>query len=216
MVFTSRCWKSVFSRWVLVLALGLSTGLNTGLSTGLGFGFGNLAWANNESIDLQRAALGPSSDNTAWVISADFQLTLSPTVEDAVNKGLALYFVAEFELIQPRWYWRDNRLVTAELKYRLAYHALTRSYRLTANGFQSQYNTLQEALGVISRLRGWRVADRDRIKPSDKYEAWLRLRLDTTQLPKPFQMTAINNRDWNPESEWKRFPFPTETPKSAQ
>ena len=186
------------------------------LAFALGLGIAFSAWANNESIELQRAALGPSSDNAAWVVSADFKLTLSPTVEEAVNKGLALYFVAEFELIQPRWYWRDNRLVTAELKYRLAYHALTRSYRLSANGFQSQYSTLQEALGVISRLRGWRVTDRDRIKNNDKYEAWLRLRLDTTQLPKPFQMTAINNRDWNPESEWKRFPFPTETPKSAQ
>ncbi len=170
-----------------------------------------------EQIDLKQATLNLSADQLHWVIAADFTLNLSPTVEDAVSKGVVLYFVTEFELIRPRWYWRDERSVTATMTYRLAYNALTRQYRVSINGgFQTSYGTLAEALGSITRLRGWTIADRDRIRTSDKYEAWLRLRLDTTQLPKPFQISAINNRDWNPQSEWKRFPFPAETPKNAQ
>ncbi len=170
----------------------------------------------SQAIDLNNAALSLSGDNASWVLTADFKLNLSPAIEEAINRGLALYFVAEFELIRPRWYWRDERSVAAQINYKLSFNALTRQYRLTANGYQTTYTSLQEALAVISRLRGWRVAEADRIKKNDAYEAWLRLRLDTSQLPKPFQVGAIANRDWNPESEWKKFPFPSETAKSAQ
>jgi hypothetical protein len=27
------------------------------------------------------------------------------------------------------------------------------------------------------------------------------------KLPKPFQINALNNRDWNITSDWVRFPF---------
>jgi hypothetical protein len=175
-----------------------------------------VAPARAEGIDLRNGALSLSGDGSAWVVTADFKMQLSPSVEEAVSKGLALYFVAEFELVRPRWYWRDERAIAMALKYRLSYHALTRQFRLTANGFQTSYASLGEALSVISRLRGWRIADADKIRSNENAEAWLRLRLDTSQLPKPFQVGAITNRDWNPESEWKRISISPETAKSAQ
>jgi Domain of unknown function (DUF4390) len=219
MVFTLLCWKSAFNRARVLKALGF---FGTSFSLRwlillLTFGllFASITKAE-ESIDLRNGNLALSADGTAWVVAADFKMTLSPSLEDAVSRGLVLYFVAEFELVRPRWYWRDDRAIATKLNYRLSYHALTRQYRLSANGFQSSYANLQEALGVISRLRGWRVAEADKIKRGESAEAWLRLRLDTTQLPKPFQVSAINNRDWSPESEWKRIQLLTETSKSAQ
>ena len=41
------------------------------------------------------------------------------------------------------------------------------------------------------------------------------MRLDTAQLPKPFQVNALTNREWTLSSEWKRFRFNPETTKSA-
>lgn len=160
-----------------------------------------------EGIDLKAGSLSLAGDGSGWVVSAEFQMNLSPSIEEAVSRGLVLYFVTEFELIRPRWYWRDERAITARIGYRLAYHALSRQYRLSVNGFQTSYSTLREALLAVSTLRGWRVAESDKIKPKENAEAWLRLRLDTSQLPKPFQVGAINNRDWNPESTWKRIQF---------
>jgi hypothetical protein len=217
-VFTLLCWKSAFNRarilrYLATLGHGMS---RFGLAVILIMSmlFVPLAKAE-ESIDLRNGSLALSADNSAWVVAADFKMSLSPSLEDAVSRGLVLYFVAEFELIRPRWYWRDDRAVAAKLNYRLSYHALTRQFRLSANGFQTSYANLQEALGVISRLRGWRVIDADKLKRGENVEAWLRLRLDTSQLPKPFQVSAINNRDWSPESEWKRIQLQAETSKSA-
>jgi hypothetical protein len=64
-------------------------------------------------------------------------------------------------------------------------------------------------------VRGWRVLEPDQVRPGAQYEAQVRLRLDTAQLPKPFQVNALTNREWTLSSEWKRFRFNPETTKSA-
>jgi hypothetical protein len=33
------------------------------------------------------------------------------------------------------------------------------------------------------------------------------MQLDIALMPKPFQIDAVNNRDWSLASEWKRFTF---------
>ncbi|MGD9942883.1 MAG: DUF4390 domain-containing protein [Burkholderiaceae bacterium] len=159
--------------------------------------------------------LEPSSDGEGWLLSAEFQVPLTRSLEDAVRRGVPLYFVLEFELTRPRWWWTDERIAERSISYRLSYHALTRQFRLGSNGLGQNFDTLAEAVRTMSGIRGWRVVAADRINPGTRYEAQVRLRLDTSQLPKPFQISAITNRDWNPQSEWKRFTFSPQTPKSA-
>jgi hypothetical protein len=168
-----------------------------------------------DTIDVLNVAVEPSADGEAWLLSADFSLALTPQLEDAVNKGVALYFLVEFELTRPRWYWWDERAAVATQTHRLSYYALTRQYRVLLNGVPFAFPTLAEALDAMSRLRSWRVMPRDRVRPGTSYDGWLRLRLDTNQLPKPFQLSALTNRDWNPQSEWKRFAFAPETSRVA-
>jgi hypothetical protein len=179
-----------------------------------------LAWLpaarSSDSIDVLKVEVEPSADGEAWLLSADFTLALTPQLEEAVNRGVPLYFLVEFELLRPRWYWWDERTALATQTHRLSYHALTRQYRVLLNGVPQSHATLTEALDAMARLRGWRVMPRDRTRAGTVYEGWLRLRLDTAQLPKPFQITAITNRDWNPQSEWKRFAFTAQTPRSGQ
>jgi hypothetical protein len=179
-----------------------------------------LAWlpaarAADNTIEVLRAGVEPSADGEAWLLSADFSVSLNPQLEDVVNRGVPLYFLVEFELVRPRWYWWGERTAVATQTHRLAYHALTRQYRVLLNGVAQTHLTLGEALEAMARLRGWRVMPRDRIRVGVDYEGWLRMRLDTNQLPKPFQISAFTNRDWNPQSEWKRFDFTPETPRNA-
>ncbi len=150
-----------------------------------------------------------------YVLSADFRFELNPRLEEAVTKGVVLYFVAEFELTRERWYWLDEKLSARSLTYRLSYHALTRQYRLSTGGLHQSFATLSEAVQVLARLRNWVVVERgDKVKPGEPYDAALRLRLDINQLPRPFQITALGNKDWNLASDWKVWqaslpPLPT-------
>jgi len=158
-----------------------------------------------DPISVLQAALVPSFDGESWELSADFLLPLNATLEEAVNRGVVLQFVVEFELRRSRWYWWDEQVASATQTHRLAWHALTRQYRLLLNGVAESHSSLADALASLSRLRQWRVMPRERAVAGQTYEARLRLRLDTEALPKSFQFSALTQRNWAPPSEWKRF-----------
>jgi hypothetical protein len=164
-----------------------------------------IAHAASDRIDVQQASFESRDDG--YYFSGDFDLDLKPRVADALEHGLTLYFVVEAELTRSRWYWFDEKAVNAVLNYRLSYHALTRQYRVSTGNLQLGFATLAEAIGVMTHVRDWKVADHDTLKPGQTYAAAVRMRLDTTQLPKPFQINAITSRDWTLESDWKRFAF---------
>ncbi|MDY0056664.1 DUF4390 domain-containing protein [Methyloversatilis discipulorum] len=150
-----------------------------------------------------------------YQLSTDIAVTLSPRLAEAVTRGVALYFVLEFEISRPRWYWLDEDVVERSQTYRVSYHALTRQYRVSTGALHQSFDTLDEALKLIGRLRNWHVVDYSRLTPGESYVAALRLRLDVTQLPKPFQLSAMSNRDWTLESEWQRWGF-TAQPQEAR
>jgi len=160
-----------------------------------------------DAIEVESARIEQSASGDGWVLAADFAIPLPGRLEEAVNRGVPLYFVVEFELSRPRWYWWDERAAQASQTYRLSYHALTRQYRIGINNFTQSFGSLAEAMQAMSRLRGWKVFDNDQVKPAEEYDAQVRMRLDVSQLPKPFQVTAITNRDWTLQTEWKRFKF---------
>jgi hypothetical protein len=162
-----------------------------------------LAWAAEiEVIDPQILAT-----EDGYAVSANFKFELNQRLEDAVSKGLTLHFVADFEMTRGRWYWLDEKIVTRSQDYRLSYHALTRQYRVSTGGLHQSFSSLSEALAMLSRLQAWLVAEKDAaIRPGEPYQAALRLRLDITQLPRPFQITSLGNKDWNLASDWKVWP----------
>jgi hypothetical protein len=166
-----------------------------------------------DEIFVARAALEAAEEG--YFLAADFELELSSRLEDALSKGVPLFFLVEFEATRPRWYWFDERTATASQTWRLSFHALTRTYRLSSGALTQSFPTLQEAMRALSRVRSWLVADRAQLKPDTRYMAAVRMRLDTTQLPKPFQVSALANRDWTLASNWYRWEIttPAEAPR---
>ncbi len=124
---------------------------------------------------------------------------------------MPLYFEVEFELTRKRWYWFDDS-VARQLMLRLSYHALTRQYRISSGALYQSFSTLPDALRVLSRVRSWQVLERAEVSAGADYQAGLRMRLDVTQLPKPFQVNALTSREWNLASEWRRWPFRVKAP----
>lgn len=167
--------------------------------------FAASASARAGEIEVKSAELSPGEES--YLIDAEFGIDLGPRLEEVVSRGVALYFVAEFELSRPRWYWIDEHIAGRTQTWRLAYHALTRQYRLSSGALYQNFNSLDEALRVVARLRNWPVADKRLLKPGEPYNAALRLKVDLTQLPKPFQVTAIGNKDWNITAEIRRWSY---------
>ena len=153
-----------------------------------------------KSADLERA-------DSDWLLNATFQIELTPGLEDAVQKGVVLYFQTEFDLTRSRWYWFDEKPVLAQRLTRLSYQPMTQQYRIATEGFTFSAKTMFEALQAVGSIGGWKVIDSNQVDPSKSYTAALRMTLDLSKLPKPFQVNALNNRDWNVTSDWVRFAF---------
>lgn len=146
-------------------------------------------------------------DAGAYVLNADIELELNPRLVDAVMRGVALYFVAELVVEQPRWYWLNRVVVDRTLNYRVSYQAITRSYRLSIGSLHQNFDSLDNVLRTMRRIRNWQVAEPAELRAGVSHEVALRFRLDTAQLPKPFQVTAIGSRDWNVGTDWTRWTF---------
>ncbi len=159
-----------------------------------------------ERIEVVSAQLRPADEGDGVELDAVFDFDLPWTLEDAVNGGVPLYFVVEFELYRSRWYWFDERRVATSLTYRLSYSPLTRQYRLARGTLALPFDSLGAALASLRRVSRWTVFERSQLAPGTKYEGWVRMRLDTAQLPRPFQLGALTSRDWTLTSEWRNVP----------
>jgi hypothetical protein len=163
------------------------------------------AWLLANDTALRHAEIKLQDD--AYVVNAEIDVELNPRLTEAVNHGVSLYFVTELTVERPRWYWFDEVVIERRLNYRISYHAITRSYRLSLGSFHQSFDTLDDALRIMRRVRNWEVAERAALIDGTSYEASLRFRLDTAQLPKPFQVTAIGSSDWNLSTDWLKWTF---------
>ena len=185
--FITRCCKRIEALLALLALLLAATATQAG------------------SIEPQRAALTPGEDG--YTLSADFALDLGTRLEDAVGKGVPLFFNLEFVLERPRKYWVSEHIVTRSLAYRLSYSSLTRQYRLTTGSLHQNFGSLAEALRVVGRISALPVLEKDALKVGESYEAAVRLALDRSQLPKPFQVDAITDRALQVDARVLRWQF---------
>ena len=154
----------------------------------------------------------------ALLLQSTLNLELSSSVEDALKKGLPIYFVTEAELTRDRWYWYDKKIGTIARHYRLAYQPLTRVWRLnvsrdpigavgSASSLSQTFETLPEALAAIRRTANWKLADVADLGNDNKFTLMFKFRLDVSQLPRPFQMMVGSQSDWNLATQ-KTLRFP--------
>jgi hypothetical protein len=156
------------------------------------------------AAQIKSAELFPSDD--WYYLYTDIDLPLPKALEDALNKGISLNFMLEFELTKSRWYWFDETVASVRQNLRLSYHALTRQYHFSGHQGNRSFVSLNEAKEEIRHITEWKVMDRALLKKGTTYQAAVRIRLDVNQLPKPLQVEALSSKDWNFNSDWYRFP----------
>lgn len=140
------------------------------------------------------------------LLSAAVKFELPEVIDDALAKGIPMFFVAEAMLLRDRWYWYDKQVASAARHMRLSYQPLTRRWRLVVSSapignsglaLGQTFDTREEALAAIQRISHWKIADADEVEPDVRYNVDFRFRLDVSQLPRPFQIGAVGHSDWN-------------------
>lgn len=151
--------------------------------------------ARAQGIDL--ALLTAYRQDGELLLDFDARLTLPGPVEDALQRGVPVYFVAQATLYRHRWYWRDERVARVQRSWRVAYQPLTSNWRVGFGGFNQSFATLPEALAVVSRSARWKVAELSQLDPDAKQYLEFSYRLDTSQLPSPLQIGLGGQGEWS-------------------
>lgn len=140
-------------------------------------------------------------------IDADVKFQVSSELRNAAEKGVPIYFTADLEIISKRWWWFDKVLVDEHQSWRIVYNALTRQWRVGTGELSLPEVSFEDALSPIRNIRGWAVADISDLNAGERYDGRIRVRLDTSRLPRPFQIDAYNSPAWSLATPWKDFSF---------
>lgn len=141
------------------------------------------------------------------LLSADFDFALTPALEQALDKGIPLYFTIEFELSRARFFWFAEKVAEWAITYRVSYSSLTRQYRVSSGPLGQAFESLGDVERFVGRIASRPIAQANDLSKGVRYDAAVRMKLDVNQLPKPFQINALASRDWQLASDWYRFEF---------
>ena len=159
------------------------------------------------AADIPLASASLRVEDDELLLSAEFDVNLTPALEQALDKGVPLYFTIEFELKRPRFLWFPDDVASWSITYRVSYSALTRQYRVSSGPLGQTFESLDDVERFIGHVASRRVASASDVTKGEHYEAAVRMKLDVNQLPKPFQVNALASRDWQLGSDWHRFAF---------
>lgn len=138
--------------------------------------------------------------------NGDFELDLSNEVFDVLRRGIVLTFIIEVEIEKKRWYWFDKKIASVQEKIRLGFNPLTRQYRVSIGSVNQNFESLEQAVHLLKVISNLKVSGYQNINNGD-YEARARFYLDTSRLPRPFQVTLKKNEDWNLDTGWFDVPI---------
>lgn len=150
--------------------------------------------ARADGIELSQLSTQRTEDGLELSFSTRFELTRA--AEDAVMKGVPIYFVAEANVLRNRWYWRDARVARASRTWRLAWQPLTRQFKVSTGGLNQSYSSLSDALLSLRGASGWRIAENRELEDEGRFYLEFSYRLDTSQLPKPMQIGLGSPQGW--------------------
>ena len=165
-----------------------------------------LAGQTSRAAELTQLSTERADDGV--YLSANVQFELPSVVEDALAKGIPMFFVAEVDVYQNRWYWTDKRVASAARTIRLAFQPLTRRWRVNITSglvnnsaglraaLNQNYDTLPEAMAAVQRLSRWRIADNADIDGDTPHRLEVNFNLDLSQLPRPLQIGVLGQKDW--------------------
>jgi len=159
--------------------------------------------AHADTIAVESAEVRVEDEDV--LLNAQFGFTLNATLEEALQRGVPLYFVLEAEITRPRWYWFDEKVLRATTQYRVSWLPLTRQYRVASGLLSQSFDTLDEVERLIGRVNSRSIAKVGELERGARYDVTVRLRLDVNQLPKPFQVNALASREWQLASEPRRL-----------
>ena len=168
--------------------------------------FSSSTIASDNSLIIKTAEI--NSQFEAYFLNADFDLSFNDDLDEAIKKGIPINFIIEFELKKPRKYWLDEEVTKKTKEILLTYHALSKQFTLTESENRLiAFDNLTQAKNELKKIKNWRIFDKSQIDDTEKYSAYLQVKLDQTKLPKQLQADITSNQEWQLASKQFQWTF---------
>ena len=162
-----------------------------------------------EGMELLDAHIEASEEG--YRLASSFSVELSRTLEEALMRGVPLYFTLQVQVSRPRWYWFDEVAIKSTRTFKLSYNLLTERYRVSIDGnLHRNFSRLDEMLALLRRPGRWVIGENNALTRDAVYTVSVQFGLDTSQLPKPIQVSAMSNNEWRLSSGWSNFNYKAE------
>lgn len=144
-----------------------------------------------------------------YVLNAKLSYTLTETVVEALQNGIALPLRLTIVIERDRWYLWDEKIATLKQRYQLKYYAFRKQYviKYLNTGIQKTFDNLNIALTHLGQLEDFPLLDKHLIKDNERYWVHLHTYLDIESLPVPLRPIAYLSSQWRLNSNWFLCPL---------
>ena len=169
-----------------------------------------LVWlpAGAQAVSPESSELRLDRAEDGLYLSTSLQFVMPELAQDALYKGIPMFFVAEAQVVKERWYWYDRVIAETPRYLRLSYQPLTRRWRLNISStpfsnsglgvvLGQNFDDYEDALAAVQRISRWKIAEAGVIEKDAAHTVNFRFRLDVSQLPRPLQIGAVGRSGWN-------------------
>lgn len=163
--------------------------------------------ANVYADDTYIKKVEPVIRNEKIYLDTDINIDISSGLRNIAIKGVPLYFTANTEIKEKRWYWSDKVIADEQITWRIAYNALTRQWTVSNGSLSLLETSFNDALSRIEHIRDWSIVGVDSLDDNTQYYGRVKVRLDTSMLARPFQIDALNSSAWTLSTPWENFSF---------
>lgn len=192
-VSSTPCWRAAER---LALACGLALLLASGARAEEAEAQTNVV----QQATIRYTEAGP-------VLDAKIAITLTPSIADALARGITQPFVAELEIERPRNWWFDADVLDASRRVKLGYNLLLRTWVVDTDTRSRNFSSLGQAIAALGTIEGWLLPGKPEFVHGEHYAARLRLRIDTQALPKPMIIGAFTSDKWELATPWHHWEF---------
>jgi hypothetical protein len=159
-----------------------------------------------QALPAKVTRLGLVRETQGFSVFAQMQFDLPKAAKEVLLKGVSLYFMADLSVIRPRWFWRDEVMLSQQQYWRLTYLPVSRRWQLQRatepwskpGGLIAEqlFDDLDSALKALQNVERWSLADSRFMSTSQGKTLTFTFELEQLLLPRPLTLNPLGKDIW--------------------
>ena len=161
-------------------------------------------FAAEDGVAFQIQSADFTLNETFLELNSEIEIKLPVYISVAIEQGFAVPLMFEVEILSPKKYWPDEKIVTLKQQYQLHYLPMLSSYVVfDLNAGQRYYfDRLSEAVHYLQVVYNYPMLDINNIRDNQVFYARIRFGIDGDELPLPLKSSSLWDNDWELRSDW--------------